>query len=94
MPVLFTKYMDDLFLNCSSRVPDSFLDCLFYADVILLISHSLHRTQHMLDAHSSKSMEPDLKFHVKRSMDTWIGNRYKNMCAPLELDNDYLPFRD
>ena len=73
---------------------DCYVGCRFYADDILLLSHSLSGMQHMLDICSSESIELDLKFNVKKSMAMRIGQRYKKWCAPLILNKEDLQYND
>jgi len=89
-PVLFAVYMDPLIarlrsLGLGCRVLDEFFGCLFYADDILLMVHSNHSMQLILNVCDKFAEEFDMRFNGSKSVAMRVGNRYNENCAALQL---------
>jgi len=88
--VLFAACMDPLIarlrnLGLGCRVLDEFFGCLFYADNILLMAHSIHSMQLMLNVCDKFAEEFDMRFNGSKSVAMRVGNRYNENCAALQL---------
>ena len=89
-PILFAVYMDPLItrlrhlgLGCSLH--GEFFGSLFYADDILLMSHTIHAMQIMLHCCDKFADDFHIKFNSTKSVATRIGNRHGEKCAALQL---------
>jgi len=69
-----------------SEWPRILFGCLLYADDILLVPHSLHDMQAMLDLCAKEAAGLDFTFDTKKSVVLRIGPRYNYACVPLTLN--------
>jgi len=90
-PLLFYVYMDVLInrlrrsgLGCC--MANNYFGCLVYADVIILLSHSVNTMRYMFAICEQFAFDFDMKFNTQKSVVMRVGERYDVMCAPLMLD--------
>ena len=62
-----------------------YLECLLYADDIILLSESVTAMQTMLDICGQFANEMYIKFNANKSVAMRIGSRYKVQCSLLQL---------
>ena len=67
--------------DCGCKVNDIYLECLLYADDIILLSQSVRLMHNTLDIYSQYAIDMDLQFNTKKSvtMRTW----FKVFCEPM-----------
>jgi len=90
-PLLFYVYIDVLInrlrrsgLGCC--MANNYFGCLVYADVIILLSHSVNTMRYMFAICEQFAFDFDMKFNTQKSVVMRVGERYDVMCAPLMLD--------
>jgi hypothetical protein len=98
-PLLFNVYMDVLFQKVKQHRAGCYLyglftSCLFYADDILLISHSCSVMQDMLNLCHLFSVEFDLQFNTKKCSFMRIGSRYNKPIKDFILGSDVIKRAD
>jgi len=96
-PVLFTIYLDPLIvqlrhLGLGCTVFGEFYGCLLYADDILLMAHSMHAMQTMLEICDRVADEFDIKFNSNKSVAMRVGKRFDVRCAALQLAGSDVKF--
>jgi len=69
-----------------------FYGCIFYADDIMLLSHSLNAMQFMLKICDDFAIDYDLKFNAEKSVAMRFGPRHNVICEPLKLAGKELQF--
>ena len=96
-PTLFAIFIDSVICKLRAAGYGTFIGkfyfgCLLYADDILLVSHSLHVMQCMLDICSQEAQSLDFSFNALKSVVLRIGPRYKYECVPLVLCGSKLAY--
>ena len=90
-PVLFSVYVNDL-LNKFAKLGCYFkgipVSAVMYADDLILLSPSICELQNMLNVCSSELVLLDLQVNVKKCCAIRIGNRYKNKCSDLFINDN------
>jgi len=87
-PILFAIYMDVLIGNLKRsgygcRLSGEFYGCIFYADDIMSLSHSLNAMRFMLKICDDFAIDYDLKFNAEKSVVMRIGPRHWSSFASL-----------
>jgi len=96
-PVLFALYIDGIIeklegVGLGCWLGDVFINCILYADDIVLISPTVHSLQIMLDVCASFAQEVDMKFNSTKSVVMRVGTRFKLPCRPVMLCDKPLSF--
>ena len=89
-PSLYAVFIDSVIsklraAGLGTRIGQFFFSCLLYADDILLVSHSLHELQAMLDLCAKEAADLDFTLNAKKSVVLRIGPNYNYACVPLTL---------
>ena len=95
-PVLFAVYVADIIerLNDSKLcfIGDIYLDCIMYADDLVLISASVSILQKLIFVCEKVAEYIYMKFNTSKSMVIRIGSRCKNICKNIDLDGVKLDY--
>ena len=96
-PIFFAIYVDILVQKLKQtgvgcNINDQFFGCLFYADDIILLAHTLRGMQKMLDICSEFAIEFDIKFNATKPIALRFWKRFNMPRMSLILSGAKLNF--
>ena len=95
--IFFAIYVDTLIqklkqTGVSCNINGQIFGCLFYADDIIFLVHTLRGMQKMLDICSEFALEFDIKFNTTKSIALRFGRRFNIPCMSFILSGAKLNF--
>ena len=92
-PVLFALYVDSIIVRLRSAklgcsMFNVYIECVMYADDLLLLSASVSTLQSMINICSDEVSYLDMRFNVSKSAVIRVGKRFKQPCASFTCDNE------
>ena len=96
-PIFFVIYVDTLIQKLRQTgvgcyINGHFFSCLFYADDIILLTHTSRGMQKMQDICSEFALEFGIKFNATKSIASRFGKRFNMSCMSLILFGAKLNF--